>query len=153
MFILGEGQCHQPCLLHVLSSLHTVFPDGEEAGRGGPPGAAEPSDWQGESDDPGLMGKSLPELWWCWGGHSCQVSISLLYSHDFFFFFLKVWMLFHCREETKVRRAVCYWQGILFWDFSTILLSSSHLFSLLQLYQVLPNLISVILLHLLEPES
>lgn len=57
----------------------TVFPDGEDAGRGrgGPPGATKPADWQGEGDDPGLLGKSLPELWWRWGGHTSQVFLFL----------------------------------------------------------------------------
>lgn len=66
----------------MLSSAQTVFPDGEDAGRAGPPGATKPSDWQGEGDDPGLLGKSLPELWWRWGGHTRQVFLSFTLLFD-----------------------------------------------------------------------
>lgn len=65
VFILREGVLSSALPSARAQLCTTVFPDGEDAGRGergGPPGAAKPPDRQGEGDDPGLLGKSLPEL-------------------------------------------------------------------------------------------
>lgn len=87
VFVLGEGVRSSllPCARVQLCT--TVFPDGEDAGRGrdGPPGAAEPADWQGEGDDPGLLDKSLRDLRWCWRGHTSQVFLSLKYHRVYIY--------------------------------------------------------------------
>lgn len=88
----GRVSSQHPWFMHVHSALHLLcFLDGEDAKRwrGGPPGAAEPADWQGENHDPGLVGKSLRELWWCWGCYSCQVGLCLLLSPMWYDYTLK----------------------------------------------------------------
>lgn len=137
-----------PC---ACPQLYCSSPDGEDAGRGGarPPGATESSEWQGEDDDPGLVGKSLPNWWWCWSGHTDQV---LFCIRVFFFILIISWalslvvhiyfILTNCRrfksDECSEERRQTVSIKFRIWNFWPICSSSQKLWSIYGQWSQIP---------------